>query len=414
VSNDRIVVTGMGVITPLGLDLKTTWAGLLSGSSGIAPITAFDASEFRSQIAAEVTGFDPVDYMEKKESRRMDRFSQFAVAASLEALSQARIDLSGPLGEKTAVAIGSGVGGIITLSEQYDVLSNRGPSRISPFLVPMMLVDMAGGQVSIALGAKGPNYCTVTACATGGDSIGHASELLKAGIADVVIAGGTEAPICPIAIGGFNACNALSVYNENPQKASRPFDANRDGFVIGEGAGVLVLERLDHALSRNAEPIVELVGYGATSDAAHITQPAPFGEGGARAMKIAMDMGGIDVKDVDYINAHGTSTPMNDKFETEGIKSVFGDRSYKIPISSTKSMTGHLLGAAGAIEAVFAIMAIKNNIIPPTINLENSDEECDLDYVPNQPREYEVNVALSNSLGFGGHNAVLAFKRFTQ
>tara|TARA_Y100000590_G_C15747633_1_gene1022790 strand:+ start:3678 stop:4892 length:1215 start_codon:yes stop_codon:yes gene_type:complete len=404
----------MGVITPLGLDLKTTWAGLLSGSSGIAPITAFDASEFRSQIAAEVTGFDPVDYMEKKESRRMDRFSQFAVAASLEALSQARIDLSGPLGEKTAVAIGSGVGGIITLSEQYDVLSNRGPSRISPFLVPMMLVDMAGGQVSIALGAKGPNYCTVTACATGGDSIGHASELLKAGIADVVIAGGTEAPICPIAIGGFNACNALSVYNENPQKASRPFDANRDGFVIGEGAGVLVLERLDHALSRNAEPIVELVGYGATSDAAHITQPAPFGEGGARAMKIAMDMGGIDVKDVDYINAHGTSTPMNDKFETEGIKSVFGDRSYKIPISSTKSMTGHLLGAAGAIEAVFAIMAIKNNIIPPTINLENSDEECDLDYVPNQPREYEVNVALSNSLGFGGHNAVLAFKRFTQ
>lgn len=413
-SNDRIVVTGMGVITPLGLDLKTTWAGLLSGSSGIAPITAFDASEFRSQIAAEVTGFDPVDYMEKKESRRMDRFSQFAVAASLEALSQARIDLSGPLGEKTAVAIGSGVGGIITLSEQYDVLSNRGPSRISPFLVPMMLVDMAGGQVSIALGAKGPNYCTVTACATGGDSIGHASELLKAGIADVVIAGGTEAPICPIAIGGFNACNALSVYNENPQKASRPFDANRDGFVIGEGAGVLVLERLDHALSRNVEPIVELVGYGATSDAAHITQPAPFGEGGARAMKIAMDMGGIDVKDVDYINAHGTSTPMNDKFETEGIKSVFGDRSYKIPISSTKSMTGHLLGAAGAIEAAFAIMAIKNNIIPPTINLENSDEECDLDYVPNQPREYEVNVALSNSLGFGGHNAVLAFKRFTQ
>lgn len=413
-SNDRIVVTGMGVISPLGLDLKTTWAGLLSGSSGIAPITAFDASEFRSQIAAEVVGFDPVDYMDKKESRRMDRFSQFAVAASFQALNQARIDLNGPLGERTAVAIGSGVGGIITLSEQYDVLSSRGPSRISPFLVPMMLVDMASGQVSITLGAKGPNYCTVTACATGGDSIGHAAELLKMGIADVVIAGGTEAPICPIAIGGFNACHALSVYNEVPQKASRPFDANRDGFVIGEGAGILVLEKLDHALSRNAEPLVELVGYGATSDATHITQPAPFGEGGARAMKIALEMGGIDISDVDYINAHGTSTPMNDKFETEGIKSVFGDRAYKIPVSSTKSMTGHLLGAAGGIEAAFAIMAIKNNIIPPTINLENPDAECDLDYVPHVPREQDVNVAMSNSLGFGGHNAVLAFRSFSQ
>jgi 3-oxoacyl-[acyl-carrier-protein] synthase II len=413
-SINRIVVTGMGVISPLGLDLSTTWAGLLSGYSGIAPINSFDASEFRTKIAAEVKGFDPIDYMELKESRRMDRFSQFAVAASRQALSQARIDLSGPLGERTAVTIGSGVGGIITLSEQYDVLANRGPSRISPFLIPKMLVDMAGGQVSITLGAKGPNYCTVTACATGGDSIGHGVALLRGGITDVVIAGGTEAPICPIAIGGFNACNALSVYNENPQKASRPFDANRDGFVIGEGAGILVLETLDHALSRNAEPLVELIGYGATSDAAHITQPAPFGEGGARAMKVAMKMGGVGVNDVDYLNAHGTSTPMNDKFETEGIKSVFGDHAYKMPISSTKSMTGHLLGAAGAIEAAFAVMAITENIIPPTINLENPDKECDLDYVPNHLRKQAVNVAMSNSLGFGGHNAVLLFKRFVE
>ncbi|MSQ13632.1 MAG: beta-ketoacyl-[acyl-carrier-protein] synthase II [Dehalococcoidia bacterium] len=408
----RVVVTGIGMVTPLGLDTPSTWHALLAGKSGIAPITAFDPSGFETRIAGEVKGFDPTTVMDRKEARRTDRFTQFAIAASRQALGQASLKITQANAERVAVVIGSGVGGIVTLSQQYDVLREKGPTRVSPFLMPMMLADMAPGQVSIALGAKGPNFGVVSACASGADSVGQAYEMLRRGEADAALCGGAEAPICPIGVAGFNACMALSKRNEEPERASRPFDAQRDGFVMAEGAGVLLIEGLDHALARGAVPLAELVGYGATSDAHHITSPAPFGEGGARAMSLALKQSGLAPADIDYINAHGTSTLLNDKAETEAIKAVFGDEAHKIRISSTKSMTGHLLGAAGSVEAGIAVLAIKEGAIPPTINLENPDPDCDLDYTPWTPRRGSVRAALSNSLGFGGHNATLIFRRY--
>ena len=408
----RIVITGIGLITPIGLDKKETWQSLISGDSGIDTISCFDPEAYETKIAAEVKGFDPTILIGKKESRRLDRFSQFAVASSIQALQDANIDMENEDQSRVGVMIGSGVGGIITLSEQYSVLEKRGPTRVSPFLIPMMLGDMASGQVSMNIGAKGPNFSVVSACATGADSIGIAAEMIKDERIDVAIAGGTEAAICPIAVAGFNSCMALSKRNDNPKGASRPFDSMRDGFVLGEGAGVLVLESLEHASKRNATIIAELIGYGTTSDAHHVTQPHPEGEGAAEAMKIALKRSKTQPEQVMYINAHGTSTPLNDKFETIAIKKVFGEYSKKLLISSTKSMTGHLLGAAGGIEAAFTVMAINESVVPPTINLENPDPDCDLNYVPNLSKRGNVEIAMSNSLGFGGHNASLLFKKF--
>ena len=409
---DRVVVTGIGVVSPVGLDRETTWSNLLAGKSGIDHITAFDPNGFGTTIAGEVKGFDARDYVSKKEARRMDRFVQLAAAAALEAVDHASFKSNGSNRERVSVMIASGIGGIITLSEQTDVLRDKGPSRISPFLVPMMLPDMASGQVSMLLNAKGPNFATVSACSSGADAIGAALQLLRDGTIDVALAGGAEAAICPMGIAGFNSCRALSRRNDEPQKASRPFDAERDGFVLGEGAAVLVLESMDSAISRNVEPIAEVVGYAATADAHHITQPAPEGEGGARAMKLALKDAMLKPHEIDYINAHGTSTPINDKYETAAMKTVFDEDAYKIPISSTKSMTGHLLGACGALEAAVAVMAISNWAVPPTINLEFPDPECDLDYTPHVARRGRVRAAMSNSFGFGGHNASLVFQAY--
>ena len=408
----RIVVTGIGVVSPIGLTADATWQSLVAGRSGVGRISAFDAEGFETTIAAEIPDFDPTNYMERKEARRADRFSQFALAAAKEALGQAGLLQEEPLGDRVSSLIASGVGGIITLSEQYDVLREKGPKRISPFLVPMMLIDMAGGNVSITFGARGPSFATVSACASGADALGNGMDLIRKGVIDVAICGGSEAPICPIAVAGFNSAGALSRNNEFPEAASRPFDAQRDGFIIGEGSAVLIIERLEHALERGATPIVELSGYGVTSDASHITQPAPFGEGGARAMRQAIAGAGLKAEDVDYINAHGTSTAINDKAETDAIKTVFGDDAYKVAVSSSKSMTGHLLGAAGALEAAICVLSIERGCIPPTINLTNPDPECDLDYTPHNARMTKVDVAMTNSLGFGGHNTALLFQRF--
>ena len=408
----RIVVTGIGVVSPIGLTADTTWQSLVAGRSGVGRISAFDAEGFETTIAAEIPDFDPTNYMERKEARRADRFSQFALAAAKEALGQAGLLQEEPLGDRVSSLIASGVGGIITLSEQYEVLREKGPKRISPFLVPMMLIDMAGGNVSITYGARGPSFATVSACASGADAIGNGMDLIRKGVIDVAICGGSEAPICPIAVAGFNSAGALSRNNEFPEAASRPFDAQRDGFIIGEGSAVLIIERLEHALERGARPIVELSGYGVTSDASHITQPAPFGEGGARAMRQAIAGAGLKAEDVDYINAHGTSTAINDKAETDAIKGVFGDDAYKVAVSSSKSMTGHLLGAAGALESAICVLSIERGCIPPTINLTNPDPECDLDYTPHNARMTKVDVAMTNSLGFGGHNTSLLFQRF--
>ena len=411
-SNVRVVVTGIGIIGPIGLTAESTWDALINGRSGVRRITAFDPTDFETQIAAEVCDFDPENYMNRKEARRADRFSQLAVAATREAIAQAGLESEEPLGDRTSSLIASGVGGIITLSEQFEVLKEKGPRRISPFLVPMMLIDMAAANVSIMFGARGPSFATVSACASGSDAIGGGYDLIRRGEIDVALCGGSEAPVCPIAMAGFNSAGALSRNNDNPQGASRPFDAQRDGFIIGEGASVLVIERLEHALDRGAAPLVELVGYGISSDASHITQPAPLGEGGARAMRQAIHSANLKPEDVDYINAHGTSTAMNDKAETDAIKAVFGEDAYKTVISSTKSMTGHLLGAAGAIESAICAMVIQNGCVPPTINLENPDPECDLDYTPNAARHTPVRVAMTNSLGFGGHNSSLVFQRY--
>jgi 3-oxoacyl-[acyl-carrier-protein] synthase II len=411
---DRVVVTGIGLVTPVGSDRKTTWNSLLEGKSGIDYISLFDAESFTTRIAAEVNDLDAEGLLGRKEAKRLDRFAQFACVAALEALDDAGIDMASEDADRVGVLIGSGVGGIITISEQHKVLLSKGPKRVSPFLVPMMLGDMASGQVSMMIGAKGPNFSTVSACATGADSIGEALEMIRRGRADVVIAGGTEAAICEIGIAGFNSCMALSTRNDDPQGASRPFESGRDGFVLGEGAGLLVLESLEHAEKRGANVLAELAGYGASSDAHHVTQPHPEGEGAARAMKWALEDGNIALDSVDYINAHGTSTPMNDKFETIAMKRMYGDHAYKLAVSSTKSMTGHLLGAAGGIEAAFSVLAVHENVIPPTINLNEPDPECDLDYTPNVAVKRTVDVAMSNVFGFGGHNASLVFKSFKQ
>lgn len=411
---NRVVVTGIGIVSPLGLDRRSTWTSLIAGESGVAAIAAFDPEGYQTTIAAEVKRFEPEGIVGRKQARRMDRFVQLAAVAALEAVEHSGIAITPNNHDRVSVMIASGIGGIITLSNQVGVLNQRGPSRISPFLVPMMLPDMASGQVSIMLGAKGPNYATVSACSSGADAIGQALEVLQEGDADVALAGGAEAAVCPIGVAGFNACHALSTRNDDPQAASRPFDAERDGFVIGEGAAVLVMESLSSAVSRGATPIVEVVGYGSTADANHITQPAPEGEGAARAMKIAIRKAGLQPDEIDYVNAHGTSTPLNDKYETMAMKGVFDEYAYNIPISSTKSMTGHLLGASGALEAAISSLAIAEETIPPTINLQNADPECDLNYTPNKSRRKRVNAAMSNSFGFGGHNASLTFRRYEE
>ena len=410
----RVVITGVGIVSPLGLDAYSTWKQLINGKSGIDKITSFDSDGFETQIAAEVKDYDPVPFVGLKQSKRMDRFVQMACTVSLQAIESAELNLDTIDRNKFGVNIASGIGGIITLSEQVGTLNSKGARRVSPFLVPMMLPDMASGQVSMLLNLKGPNFSTVSACSSGADSIGVAFNMIRNGEIESSIAGGSEAAICPIGVAGFNSCQALSRQNDNPQQASRPFDSKRDGFVLGEGACVLVLEKLESALKRGAEPIAEILGYAATADAHHITQPAPEGEGGARAMNLSLDRAGLSYKHIDYINAHGTSTKLNDKYETMAMKSVFKDEAYKIPISSTKSMTGHLLGASGSLEAGITALSIKNGGIPPTINLVEPDPECDLDYTPNLARRGEIKYAMSNSFGFGGHNASLVFANFVE
>ncbi len=412
--NTRVVVTGMGVLCPLGLDVNTTWEALIAGKSGIDRITLFDASDFETQIAGEVKGFEPTNYMSAKDARRNDRLSQMAVAASLEAVKQAEIETDSGNQYNIGTIIGSGIGGLTTLFEQTKVLLDKGPRRVTPFLIPMMMPNIASAQVSITLGVKGPNLCTASACSSGSDAIGIAYETIKRGDAQVMITGGSEAIINPIGVSAFNALNAISTRNDEPQKASRPFDIEHDGFVIGEGASVLILENLDFARERGARILAEMIAYGASADAYHITAPIGTGEGAAVALKRALDKAGIKADEIDYINAHGTSTPLNDRMETRAIKTVFGERAYKIPISSTKSMMGHLVGSAGAVEATICIMVIRNGIIPPTINLTHPDPECDLDYVPNVARRAKVTTALSNSFGFGGHNSVLIFREYPE
>lgn len=407
----RVVVTGIGAVTPLGNNTETTWNNIKSGVSGVGPLTRLNADEYPAKVAAEVKDFNPEDFFDKKDARKMDRFTHYAVASSMMAVRDANLQITDENAHRIGVWIGSGIGGMETFENQYEIFMKRGYRRVSPFFVPMMIPDMATGQVSIYLGAKGFNSCTVTACATGTNSIGDAFKVIQRGDADAMISGGAEAPITKMSVAGFCANTALST-NPDPKTASRPFDQNRDGFVIGEGAGIVVLEELEHALARGAKIYAEIVGYGATGDAYHITAPAPGGEGGARAMKMAIEDGGLKPDDIDYINAHGTSTDYNDKFETLAIKEVFGEHAYKLAVSSTKSMTGHLLGAAGGIEAIFTVLAMKEGILPPTINLENPDPECDLDYVPNKAREKEITAAMSNSLGFGGHNATIVFKKY--
>jgi len=412
--SDRVVVTGMGILSPLGLDTKSTWEGLIAGKSGIDYITLFDAEKMEVKFAGEVKGFDPTNYVERKEARRMDRFAQLAVAASREAVASSGLEIDHTNHDDIGVIIGSGIGGLTTLYEQCKILVERGPDRVSPFLAPMMIADIAAAQISIALGLKGPNYCTTSACSSGSDAIGAAAELLKHGGAQVMLAGGTESIINPLGITAFSALKAISTRNNAPQEASRPFDAERDGFVISEGACVLILETLEHALKRDADILAEIYSYGATADSFHVTQPLENGEGAAKAMRIALKKKGLAPTDIDYINAHGTSTPLNDTMETRAIKSVFGDYAYKVPVSATKSMLGHLIGCAGAAEALVCIMAIRNGIIPPTINYTHPDPECDLDYVPNVARQAKVTTALSNSFGFGGHNSVLILREFAE
>jgi 3-oxoacyl-[acyl-carrier-protein] synthase II len=407
----RVVVTGIGAVTPLGNDAGTTWTNIKEGVSGIGPVTRLNADDFPAKVAAEVKEFNVENFIDKKDARKMDRFTHYAVAASLMAVKDSGLEITDDNAPRVGVWIGSGIGGMETFEQQHETFMNRGYRRVSPFFVPMMIPDMATGQVSITLGARGFNSCTVTACATGTNSIGDAFKVIQRGDADVMVTGGAEAPITKMSFAGFCANTALST-NQDPQKASRPFDKDRDGFVMGEGAGIVVLEDLDHALARGAKIYAEIVGYGATGDAYHITAPAPEGEGGARAMKMALDDAGLAPEEVGYINAHGTSTEYNDKYETMAIKTVFGEHAYKLAVSSTKSMTGHLLGAAGGIEAIFTILALNEGILPPTINLETPDPDCDLDYVPNAARKQQVNAAISNSLGFGGHNATIAFRKY--
>ncbi len=394
--------------------MNTTWEGLIAGKSGIDYITLFDAEKMETKIAGEVRGFEPTDYINRKDARRMDRFAQLAVAAGYQAVKNSNLNIDDSNKDDIGVFVGSGIGGLTTLFEQAQVLVEKGPDRVSPFLAPMMISDIAAAQISIALGVKGPNICMTSACSSGSDAIGVAYELIRRADADVMIAGGTEAIINPLGITAFNSLRALSTRNDEPQKASRPFDAERDGFIISEGAVVLVLENLGHAVKRNANILAEIIGYGATSDSFHVTQPLESGEGAARAMQAALKKAGLQPTDIDYINAHGTSTQLNDAMETKAIKATFGDYAYKVPISSTKSMTGHLIGCAGAVEPAICIMAMQTGIIPPTINQENPDPDCDLDYVPNTARKVAVTTALTNSFGFGGHNSVLTLRKYTE
>ena len=408
----RVVITGIGAITPLGNDVETFWRNVVAGRSGVGPITLFDASAMKTRIAAEVKGFDPEAWFGRKEARRMDRYAQFALAATQQALQDARLDPAHVDRERVGVILGTGIGGIGALVQGVETLMTRGPDRISPFMVPMMLADTAPGLIAIVYGFRGPNMAVVTACASGTNAIGEAVNLIRRGDADVVIAGGAEAAILPVAVAAFNVMGAISTRNEEPERASRPFDRTRDGFVMGEGAGILILERLEHARARGARIYAEVVGYGTSADAYHITAPLENGEGSALAMRRALADAGLSPRDIDYINAHGTSTPLNDKSETQAIKAVFGEAAYDVPISSTKSMIGHLLGAAGAVEAIVCIRAITDGVIPPTINYEHPDPECDLDYVPNVARRKPVRTAMSNSFGFGGHNACVIFRRY--
>ncbi len=410
----RVVVTGMGAVTPVGNDVATMWRSLIEGRSGAAPITHFDASTFDVRFACEVKGFDPLDFMDRKEAKRADQFTQYAVAAAKQAMDDAGFgDRTGYDPFNTGVVIGSGIGGLKIFEEQHDVYRQRGPSKISPFFIPMFISDIAAGVVSMQFGAKGPNYATVSACATSAHAIGDAYRIIQYGDADVMITGGSEATVTPMAVGGFSNMKALSERNDSPETASRPFDATRDGFVMGEGGAVLILEELEHARARGARIYSEVVGYGATGDAYHLTAPAPNGEGAQRAMKRALKDAGLTPADIQYINAHGTSTPANDMNETAAIKAVFGEHARSVSVSSTKSATGHMLGAAGAVELVIGTLAINNSLIPPTINYQTPDPECDLDYTPNKAAQRDVTAVLSNSFGFGGHNTTLAIKRYT-
>ncbi len=408
----KVVITGLGAITPLGLTTPHFWGGLIEGRSGIGPVTRFDTTSFASKIAGEVRGFDPGNYMDRKEAKRTDPFTQYALAAAKEAVEQSGLDTSEQNGERIGCIIGSGIGGTTTWEAQHRILLEKGPERVSPFFVPMMIADMASGQVSIVYGTRGSNFATVSACASGAHAVGEGFRLIGSGDLDACIAGGSEAPVTPLAMAGFCSMKALSFRNDDPPRASRPFDRDRDGFVMGEGAGVVILESEAHARARGATILAELAGYGSTADAHHITAPAPVGEGAARAMRLALESAGARLEEVDYINAHGTSTPLNDKYETMAIHTVFGEHAHKLAISSTKSMTGHLLGAAGAIELVATILTVRNDLLPPTINYETPDPECDLDYVPNRARPAKVRFTLSNSLGFGGHNVTLAVRKY--
>ena len=408
----RVVITGMGMITPLGLDTESTWDGLVNGRSGIGPITQFDDKEIPAQIAGEVKGFDPAVYIEAKEIKKMDRFIHFGIAASQMAMDSAKLVITPDTAERVGVMVGAGIGGLPAIERYHKLYLERGYRKLSPFLIPMLIINEASGQISMRFGAKGPNSCAVTACATGTHSIGDAFRMIERGDADAMIAGGTESCICPVGVGGFCAMKALSTRNHEPERASRPFDRDRDGFVMGEGSGIVVLEELEFARRRGATIAAEIIGYGLSGDAYHITSPEPTGNGAARCMAMALRDAGIAPAEVGYINAHGTSTKYGDEIETTAIKTVFGEHAARVPISSTKSMTGHLLGAAGGVEAVISLLALGRGVLPPTINLENPDPECDLNYVPNRARKAPVEVVMSNSFGFGGTNATIIFRKY--
>ena len=408
----RVVVTGLGCVSPLGLNLNETWAALLAGKSGAGPITRFDASKHKTRFAAEVKGFDPVALFGAREARKMDRFAQFAVAAAQEALDQSGLQITEENRDRVGVVVGTGIGGITTMIENYEALNERGPDRVSPFLIPMMIADSAPGILAIRTGARGPNLALATACATGSNAVGEAAEMIWRGAADAMIVGASESAVVPLAMAGMNVMTALSTRNESPETASRPFDKTRDGFLMGEGAGMVILESLESAQARGAKILCEFSGYGASDDAYHISAPAENGAGAALSMKLALEHAGLKPQDIDYINAHGTSTQLNDKSETAAIKTVFGEYAYKVPISSTKSMTGHLLGASGAVETAICARVLMENILPATINYQTPDPVCDLDYVPNTPRPAKPQHVMSNSFGFGGHNATIIMSRF--
>ena len=408
----RVVVTGVGIVSPIGIGVDENWEAICQGRSGIGPITKFDTSDFASKIAGEVKGFNPEDFFDKKEIKKMDVFIHYALAAGMMAIKNSQLTIDESNADRVGVLVGSGLGGLSTIEKYYDILQKHGPKKISPFFIPMLIVNLAPGQISIYFGARGPNSSVVTACATGNHSIGEAFRIIQRGDADAMIAGGAESTITPLAVGGFSSMRTLSTRNDEPEKASRPFEKDRDGFIIAEGAGVLILEDLECALKRNAEIYAEIIGFGCNADAYHISAPSPNGIGASRCMEVAMKDAGINYDEIDYVNAHGTSTPLNDMSETKAMKTVFKDHVKKLAVSSTKSMTGHLLGAAGGVEAVYSVLAIKHGVIPPTVNYETPDPECDLDYVPNTPREANVGTVMSNSFGFGGTNATLIFKKF--